>query len=224
MGNSHKEEHVKTKKNSNKSIYFSLAIGLFGTLLVVVGGSYAYLTDQVIANETNTISAGTVVVNFDEESTQILMEKAIPQQDEDAIANNTAYTFKVRNTGSLPINYTLKLNDVCAVGETTTSDGTVTIDKCIPLSKIKVAIKYGTEEYETKTIDFTDDTTKSIQLTTTKMLNAENSVSDLYSMKIWLNKDTGNDYSSMYPECSKTEGCNVSFRGQIELYAEQITS
>lgn len=210
MGLFHKSNHLE-KKYSNKKLYLSLTIGMLGILLTIVGGSYAFLTHQVVGTKTNIISAGTLELDFSDESEAIVMTNAVPQTASNAIGNNTEFTFKITNTGTLPVNYKIKFKNVCTAN--TPISSTLTPDVCVPIEYVRLAVKYGDGVYEVKIpVDGI------IELNDLTVLEGQ-ATSETYSIKLWLDESTPNDYSAN-PSQGVTQ--KVAFAGQLELYGEQV--
>lgn len=210
MGLFRKSDRVERK--TNKGLYLSLTIGMLGILLTIIGGSYSFLTHQVIGTKTNVISAGTLDLDFSSEEQEIVMTDAVPQTSNNAIGNNTAFSFKITNTGTLPVNYKIKLKNACTAK--TAISATLTPDVCIPMEYIRLAVKYGDGVYEVKTPS--NGIIELNELTT--LQNGE--TSDTYSIKLWLDESTPNDYSA-----TPSEGVTqkVAFAGQLEVYGEQVS-
>ena len=199
-------------KDNNISVV-SLLVCLFGVLALVFGTSYAYLSYTAYAEEENYISAGTLLLNFSDDSDAIYMSNAIPQLDQQALESNPEYSFTVKNNGSLNAKYEVRLINVCNEGIAITSgDVTVTPDVCIPLEYIKVGVKQGESEYAVASL--TNDGKFYIGNGT---LDA-NASSIEYKIKIWLDERTPDDYQSELNGVTRT----VTFVGQLEIYGEQM--
>ncbi len=207
-----KFEHLHMKNNDIKNVYLSLFIGLFGTLLIVIGGSYAYLTDQDLAENSNTISAGTLSLEFKEESSNnISLIDAVPELAQTGMGHDP-FTFKVHNNGTLPIKYSIKLKSACTAKQALQNG--ITPDLCIPIDYIRVAVQYGQgDTYEVKTPQ-----NGAIELSGLTQLGVDET-SDVYSIKMWLDEQTPNTYSKT-PTATTSQV--VAFAGQLELYGEQI--
>ena len=199
-------------KDNNISVV-SLLVCLFGVLALTFGTSYAYLSYTAYAEEENYISAGTLLLNFNDNSDAIYMSNAVPQRDLDALENNPEYSFTIRNNGTLNAKYEVRLVNVCNEGIATTSgDVDVTPDVCIPLEYIKVGVKQGDSEYAVASL--TNDGKFYIGNGT---LDA-NASSIEYKIKIWLDERTPDDYQSELNGVTRT----VTFVGQLEIYGEQM--
>ena len=200
---------VRYKKDPKKGLALVLAIvALFSTL---VGSSYAYLQYVSKTNNSTVINAGTLALTFKGSSNSIMLTGALPQSDSDGLANSAEYEFSIENTGSIPANYRLTLDNVCSTSSSYSIDGTSVIPSlCIPNEYIKVAIKEGNKDY--KVLE-----KKAINNETSYIIDADSLKSKLtrtYKMKIWLDYDTPNTYSS--------SGSNVViYAGKLGLSYEQ---
>ena len=200
---------VRYKKDPKKGLALVLAIvALFSTL---VGSSYAYLQYVSKTNNSTVINAGTLALTFKGSSNSIMLTGALPQSDSDGLANSAEYEFSIENTGSIPANYRLTLDNVCSTSSSYSIDGaSVTPSLCIPNEYIKVAIKEGNKDY--KVLE-----KKTINNETSYIIDADSLKSKLtrtYKMKIWLDYDTPNTYSS--------SGSNVViYAGKLGLSYEQ---
>ncbi len=200
---------VRYEKDPKKGLALVLAIvALFSTL---VGSSYAYLQYVSKTNNSTVINAGTLALTFKGSSNSIMLNGALPQSDSDGLANSAEYEFSIENTGSIPANYRLTLDNVCSTSSSYSIDGTsVTPSLCIPNEYIKVAIKVGNKDY--KVLE-----KKTINNETSYIIDADSLKSKFtrtYKMKIWLDYDTPNTYSS--------SGSNVViYAGKLGLSYEQ---
>ena len=72
---------MNKKSNSKRTIKQVLALAF--TLVLLIAGSYAWLTLQVTGNKTNILRAGTLKLTLDDTTSNgILLEKAVPMSDE----------------------------------------------------------------------------------------------------------------------------------------------
>ena len=200
---------VRYKKDPKKGLALVLAIvALFSTL---VGSSYAYLQYVSKTNNSTVINAGTLALTFNGSSNSIMLTGALPQSDSDGLANSAEYEFSIENTGSIPANYRLTLDNVCSTSSSYSIDGSsVTPSLCIPNEYIKVAIKEGDNDY--KVLE-----KKAINNETSYVIDADSLKSELtrtYKMKIWLDYDTPNTYSS-------SDSNVVIYAGKLGLSYEQ---
>ena len=197
---------IKYKKDPKKYIVMASCILL--ALALLGGTSYAYLTYISKTGNNTVIEAGTLALTFLNESNAITLDNAVPQQDNNALEENTEYTFSVKNNGSLAASYKITLDNTCTLDKTYSINGeSVKPDTCIPDSHIKVGIKEGNGEYTVL-----DKTSESDYVIAAGSLNggAEKS----YTMKIWLDYDTPNDYNSHGT-------LNIIYSGKLGLDYEQ---
>lgn len=210
-----KFDRLEVQRRSNRKIYFSIFMGIFGMIFLTIGGSYAYLTYTVTGEKINHIQAGTLVLNFDSEGNSLTMTKAVPQADSVALANNTPYTFKITNTGTINAKYSISLNNICV---TTSSylvgDTLVTPDVCVPLTYVKAGIKVGNEAYQIVNLSDTTELLKDVTIDA-------KATSETISVKLWLDGTTPNDYQSIDKNGNERD---VLFVGGLELYGEQATT
>ena len=197
---------IKYKKDPKK--YIVMASCLLLALALLGGTSYAYLSYVSKTGNTTVIEAGTLALTFANESNAITLDNAVPQQDNNALEENTEYTFSIKNNGSLAASYKITLDNTCTLDKTYSINGeSVKPDKCIPDSHIKVGIKEENGEYTVL-----DKTSESDYVIAAGSLNggAEKS----YTMKIWLDYDTPNDYNSHGT-------LNIIYSGKLGLDYEQ---
>ena len=197
---------IKYKKDPKK--YIVMASCLLLALALLGGTSYAYLSYVSKTGNTTVIEAGTLALTFANESNAITLDNAVPQQDNNALEENTEYTFSIKNNGSLAASYKITLDNTCTLDKTYSINGeSVKPDTCIPDSHIKVGIKEGNGEYTVL-----DKTSENDYVIAAGSLNggAEKS----YTMKIWLDYDTPNDYNSHGT-------LNIIYSGKLGLDYEQ---
>ena len=197
---------IKYKKDPKK--YIVMASSLLLALALLGGTSYAYLSYVSKTGNTTVIEAGTLALTFAKESNAITLDNAVPQQDNNALEENTEYTFSIQNNGSLAASYKITLDNTCTLDKTYSINGeSVKPDTCIPDSHIKVGIKEGNGEYTVL-----DKTSENDYVIAAGSLNggAEKS----YTMKIWLDYDAPNDYNSHGT-------LNIIYSGKLGLDYEQ---
>ncbi len=204
-----KDLKIKYKKDPKKFVVATLGILLAFSALV--GSSYAYLTYVSKTDNTTVISAGTLALTFNNESTAITLEGALPITDEEGLEGTTEYTFDIKNSGSIPATYKITLDNTCNTGNTyTVNNESIKPDLCIPNEYIKVGLKQGNGSYKVLEKKETDDS---------YILDADSlgaNKSKTYTMKIWLDYNTPNDYNS-------SGNKNVIYVGKLGLSYEQGT-
>jgi len=118
-----------------------MVISVLAVTTVILGGSYAILTNIQRAEKYNVIKAGTLQIAYDDTSNGlgniINLNGAYPESDEVG-QSREPYRFKITNTGSLNAKYMIKLlDDTDMIAE----DGCQ--DKLLDKSKIKYSINGG---------------------------------------------------------------------------------
>ena len=180
---------IKYKKDPKKFIV--LAASILVAFSLVIGSSYAYLTYISKTNSITTIEAGTLALNFKNETNSISLNNALPIKDEEGLEGEEEYEFTIENTGSLPASYVITLDNTCVAGKSYTIDGTsINADICIPINYIKVGLKEGSSDY--KVLEYNES--ESQYIIDAGSLNSNGTKT--YKMKLWLDYDTPNDYNS----------------------------
>ena len=200
---------VKYKQDPKKFIVATFAILVAFSMLI--GSSYAYLSYVSKTANSTTITAGTLALNFKNESNSITLSNALPEKDNLGLENSAEYEFTIENTGSLPATYRVTLDNTCLTTKTYSINGeNITPSTCIPNEFIKVAIKENNGRYkvlEKKTLN-----NEASYIIATGSLKATKTIT--YKMKIWLDYDTPNTYNA-------NGGKNIIYAGQLGLSYEQ---
>ena len=200
---------VKYKQDPKKFIVATFAILVAFSMLI--GSSYAYLSYVSKTDNSTTITAGTLALNFKNESNSITLSNALPEKDNLGLENSAEYEFTIENIGSLPATYRVTLDNTCLTTKTYSINGeNITPSTCIPNEFIKVAIKENNGRYkvlEKKTIN-----NEASYIIATGSLKATKTIT--YKMKIWLDYDTPNTYNA-------NGGKNIIYVGQLGLSYEQ---
>ena len=200
---------VKYKQDPKKFIVATFAILVAFSMLI--GSSYAYLSYVSKTDNSTTITAGTLALNFKNESNSITLSNALPEKDNLGLENSAEYEFTIENIGSLPATYRVTLDNTCLTTKTYSINGEdITPSTCIPNEFIKVAIKENNGRYkvlEKKTIN-----NEASYIIATGSLKATKTIT--YKMKIWLDYDTPNTYNA-------NGGKNIIYAGQLGLSYEQ---
>ena len=163
---------MKEKKKMSKATKQLFALAF--TLVLLIAGSYAWLTLQVTGNKTNILRAGTLKLTLDDTTSNgILLEKAVPMSDEKG-KTTTEYTFTLQNAGTA-VGYTIYLDDVALTdGETQLED-----------SKVKYQLTKNGEE----TVALLSSLDNKVIDTGTIEKNKTNT----YSLRVWIDSDAGNE-------------------------------
>ena len=80
------------------------------SVIVLVGSSYAWYNVSYKSNDINTITAGNLDLVLQNESGIITLTNTVPQSDSSGLTNS-AYSFTVKNNGSISSKYTIYLDD-----------------------------------------------------------------------------------------------------------------
>ena len=94
----------------NKKITFSI-IAVLLIVLVAIGATYAYFSAQGTTG-TQTVTTGTLTMNFDKEGSVVTVDGIIPIKDSEIKTKAAAFPFSVTNTGTEHMNITIKLKDI----------------------------------------------------------------------------------------------------------------
>ena len=161
-------------KNGNSKRTIKQVLALAFTLVLLIAGSYAWLTLQVTGNKTNILRAGTLKLTLDDTTSNgILLEKAVPMSDEKG-KTTTEYTFTLQNTGTA-VGYTIYLDDVALTdGETQLED-----------SKVKYQLTKNGEE----TVALLSSLDNKVIDTGTIDKNKTNT----YSLRVWIDSSAENE-------------------------------
>ena len=163
---------MEDKKKTNKLTKQLFALAL--VLVLLIAGSYAWLTLQVTGNKTNILRAGTLKLTLDDTTSNgILLEKAVPMSDTKG-KTTTEYTFTLQNTGTA-VGYTIYLDDVALTdGETQLED-----------SKVKYQLTKNGEE----TVALLSSLDNKVIDTGTIDKNKTNT----YSLRVWIDSSAENE-------------------------------
>ena len=162
------------KERKKQSIPKQLFVLAF-VLIVLVAGSYAWLTLQVTGEKTNVLRAGTLSLVLDDTTSGgIKLEKAVPISDEKG-KTGTEYTFTLQNKGSKAASYTIYLDDVALEASETRMDD----------SKVKYQLTKNSNE-----------TVALLNTLSDKILDSgeiAGSTTNTYSLRVWIDSEAGNE-------------------------------
>lgn len=176
----------------------------------VVSSSFANLTSTSNTPSTSKIEAGVLNLDFSKGNEAITLTNALPQTDNDALVNNNEYQFTITNTGNIPNNYSLNLNNTCSQTQKyKINHKEVTPDLCIPNYYIKVGLSKNGNDY--KIISGTElSNTLTLDSGTLNVGERNN-----YKMKMWLSIETPNEYNAKNKKI-------VMYSGNINIVYNQI--
>ena len=192
---------LRIKYKKSKKQYLVMLLGLFVAISSIIGTSYAYLTYVSKTNNSTIITAGTLALILQNEENVISIENALPTKDEEGLAQETEYSFEVKNNGTIPESYKITLNNTCTVS------GDVTV--CIPDEYIKVGLKVGNNDY--KIIEKNENNEFIIDTGDLGKGQVQK-----YKMKIWLAYNTPSTYNA-------ATGI-VQYSGQLGISYAQSTA
>ncbi len=99
-------------KEKNKKLVRPLLVAMFAVLLIL-GGTYAWLRISLTAANPNIIKAGALDLRIDEtptEGAEVRLERAVPQSYRQGITNKP-YKFTLINNSTIDTDYTITLED-----------------------------------------------------------------------------------------------------------------
>ncbi len=200
---------LKTSNPFKSNITKIIVISVFALLLITGGTSYAYLTYSKSGTLINTVSSGNLSLTLNETSI-LSLNKAVPQLDDNALTNNPGYTFTLTNSGDVLTHYEIYLNSVCSTSQTYTIDNsTITPDICMPEKYVKVGVSVNNGDYTILNFE-----NKRVTIDAGEIFSGERKT---YTVKLWLDLDTPNEYNSYYDEVER----NILFASQINIIGEQ---
>lgn len=196
-----------TTASKKKSQNPKIVIALVAALVLLIGGSFAWLTVTLTGANKNVIKAGTLSLtlnNVDGDTTEsagitLDTDTAVPMTLTQlrAIDGYEPYSFTLRNDGTVASNYTIYLVD------STLEEGEVRIDD----SKIGYALNNSADETLLSTLASTATDGVKKRVLATGTINAGDTV-DL-SLDLWIHKSAENDVMGQV------------FRGHIEITGTQ---
>ena len=143
-------------------------LSIFAVTMVSIGTTFAMFTVSSKSAEYNVVKTGTLTIDFSSSSSTIGLNNALPMSDSSGLAQ-TGNTFTIRNTGTLPANYTVSLRD---------DKDMITQDNCSDKQLSKSYIKYSIDNTTAKLLS---DSTESL---ITGTLNAGESKT--FTLKLWI--------------------------------------
>ena len=213
-----KEERKNKGVEGNKKKIIALAVAL----VLLIGGTYAWLTITLKGTKTTRIEAGTLSLELVDEANAIDIKDALPMSDSDGEAQENPYTFTLNNNGNIPSVYTLYL-DSAAI-----EDGLVAMPqnrvKWYVVKTVKQIVgsrdslkdpdDQGTDTIVSSTVELGPDvfnsaaeTASSVQLDT-GTLAAKNYIE--YELRLWIDSEASNE-----------EMENAAFSGKLRIEATQ---
>ncbi|MBD9098219.1 hypothetical protein EGP98_01255, partial [bacterium] len=169
-------------------------LSIFAVTMVSIGTTFAMFTVSSKSAEYNVVKTGTLTIDFSSSSSTIGLNNALPMSDSSGLAQ-TGNTFTIRNTGTLPANYTVSLRD---------DKDMITQDNCSDKQLDKSYIKYSIDNTTAKLLN------TSTESLITGTLNAGESKT--FTLKLWINNSSPNTV------------LNKHYHGKIVVDAAQETN
>ncbi len=157
-------------------------ISIVGVTIVLLGGSYSAFSQIVRSEDYNVLKTGDLAIEFNDKEeglgNVINLNGAFPESDADGM-NENPYIFEIKNTGTLPANYEVKIIDDADM---------IDNDGCIEKLLDKEYIKYSINGSEAALLSSSEEVKYVID---TGVLEVGESAK--YSINMWIDKDAGND-------------------------------
>ena len=179
------------KERKTQSIPKQLFVLAF-VLIVLVAGSYAWLTLTIDKTNTNVLRAGTLSLVLDDTTSGgIKLEKAVPISDEKG-KTGTEYTFTLQNKGTKAASYTIYLDDVALEASETRMDD----------SKVKYQLTKNSNEKVALLNTLSDKVLDSGEIA--------GSTTNTYSLRVWIDS------------AAETEVMGTILSKQLRVEATQV--
>lgn len=171
-------KEIKLTKSFSREIKFSI-VSIFIVCILTITGSYSIFTAINKSNDYNTITVGTLKVDFLQDTANVInLNGAYPTMDSEGLKLEP-YTFKLSNTGSLNAAYKIKIvNDDEIIAE----DGCQ--NNLLQTSFIKVSIN-GEEPFILEDKAGTD-------YVVVEGVASPSQISE-YNIRIWIADTAGNE-------------------------------
>ena len=193
-----KKKESFVEKNKKQLLVIALA------LVLLLGGTYAWLQLTLTGTKTTRIEAGTLALTLDESASEgINVEDAVPMTDQEGLATE-AYTFSVENTGNVLSEYTIYLDDEAISEEDVRMEDSI--------------VKYSL------TKNGGESTTALVSTLTDRALTEDNLIeagtTDTYTLRLWIKDSAVNDDV----QTTKEDGAIIGkvFAGRLRIEASQI--
>ena len=211
-----KEKKKNKGVEANKKKIIALAVAL----VLLIGGTYAWLTITLQGTKTTRIEAGTLSLELVDEANEINIDDALPMTDTDGVSQENPYTFTLNNNGNISSVYTVFLDSVAidetlnAMPQNRVKYSVVKTIKTIVGSKDSLGVDgdsadtvVSTETLTTDVFSSTGVAQDSKQLDT-GTLAANNYIE--YELRLWIDENASNE------EMEK-----AAFSGKLRIEASQ---
>ena len=194
------------KERKTQSIPKQLFVLAF-VLIVLVAGSYAWLTLTIDKTNTNVLRAGTLSLVLDDTTSGgIKLEKAVPISDEKG-KTGTEYTFTLQNKGTKTASYTIYLDDVALE----------TNEKRMDDSKVKYQLTKNSKETVALLSTLSDKVLDSGEIT--------GSTTNTYSLRVWIDSAAGNEVmGAILSKQLRVEATQAGTKGTTTAMCKRATT
>ena len=168
---------ISLTKMAKRELLITL-ISILGVTMLSIGSAFAIFTVSNESEDYNVLKAGTLDIDFGEDTSTISLTNSYPLSDTDGLASDP-YTFTITNTGTLDAYYTVSLLD---------DDEMIAADNCSENQLNKDYIKYTLND---NTIhNYSEIVAAGGQIDSGMLAPSE---SKTYTLRLWLREDAGND-------------------------------
>lgn len=207
--------NTKRGVEGNKKKIIALAVAL----VLLIGGTYAWLTLTLTGTKTARIEAGTLSLELVDEANEINVENALPVTDDEGKATDP-YVFTLNNNGNITSLYTVYLDSAAieeglsAMPQNRVKYSVVKTIKTIVGSRDSLEEDGDTADTVVSTETLATDVynsgaeTISSKMLDTGSLAAGNYID--YELRLWISSDATND-----------EMKNTAFAGKLRIEATQ---
>lgn len=207
--------NTKRGVEGNKKKIIALAVAL----VLLIGGTYAWLTLTLTGTKTARIEAGTLSLELVDEANEINVENALPVTDDEGKATDP-YVFTLNNNGNITSLYTVYL-DSAAIEEGLSA---------MPQDKVKYSVVKTVKTIvgSRDSLNEDGDTADTVVSTETLATDVYNSGAETISSKML---DTGSLAAGNYidyelrlwisSEATNDEMKNTAFAGKLRIEATQ---
>lgn len=193
--NEYNFKEIALTKMAKRQLFITM-LSILGVTLFSLGSAYAVFSSISKSKDYNVIKVGTLNIDFGTDSDNTLSLNGKYPESDAAGRASTPYQFTIKNTGSMPVRYKIKIVDD---EEMIASDGCGSNQ--LPKEYIKYSLGYENRK-EGVLADLADrDFVITSDATKTSLL---------YQLRIWISEDAGN------------EALNKHYHGKIVIEAEQI--
>lgn len=168
---------TKNETSNSKKKIIALGVVLILLLVLLIGGSYAFLSIKKGSDKSNIIKSGDISMKLDETLSEgINIPKAYPMTDNEGQSQSTIYEFSISNDGDTDNTYEIYLvNTEISQGKTRISDGIIKY-------RLQKLGSYDRIDYISNLSPVSDDTEKRV-LDSGTLKKGETKT---YIMQVWM--------------------------------------